>query len=236
MSMDRLYVALDQMNREEVQKLLHDSHGKIKNVKIGLEAFLKYGREFVFLIHERFKTNIFLDLKLHDIPVTVAKAIQSLEGLPIAFLTIHLTGGKEMIIEALKARDQYLPHTKILGVSFLTSLDQQNLKEMFNIELNDQAFVRLFTLASSTKIDGVVCSPHEAALVKKLNPQIITMTPGVRFQFEVDENKNIGDQKRVASVEWALTNNSDFVVMGRSLTKTNGPEELNSRLEIIAKI
>lgn len=234
--MDRLYVALDQMNREEVQKLLHDSHGKIKNVKIGLEAFLKYGREFVFLIHERFKTNIFLDLKLHDIPVTVAKAIQSLEGLPIAFLTIHLTGGKEMIIEALKARDQYLPHTKILGVSFLTSLDQQNLKEMFNIELNDQAFVRLFTLASSTKIDGVVCSPHEAALVKKLNPQIITMTPGVRFQFEVDENKNIGDQKRVASVEWALTNNSDFVVMGRSLTKTNGPEELNSRLEIIAKI
>ena len=141
-----------------------------------------------------------------------------------------------MIIEALKARDQYLPHTKILGVSFLTSLDQQNLKEMFNIELNDQAFVRLFTLASSTKIDGVVCSPHEAALVKKLNPQIITMTPGVRFQFEVDENKNIGDQKRVASVEWALTNNSDFVVMGRSLTKTNGPEELNSRLEIIAKI
>lgn len=120
MSMDRVYVAMDQMNLEEVQQLLHNSHGKMKNVKIGLEAYLKYGREFVLLIHERYKTNVFLDLKLHDIPVTVAKAIESLQGLPIAYLTIHLSGGREMIIEAIKARNQFLPNTKLLGVSFLT--------------------------------------------------------------------------------------------------------------------
>ncbi len=234
--MDRVYVALDQMDREAVQQLLHNSHGKMKNVKIGLEAYLKYGRDFVLLIHERYKANIFLDLKLHDIPVTVAKAISSLQGLPIAFLTIHLTGGKEMISEAIKARDQYLPDTKLLGVSFLTSLDNQNLKEMFDIELNDQAFIRLFKLAHETKIDGVVCSPQEAALVKNIDSQIITMTPGVRFQFEIDENKNIGDQKRVASVEWALKNYSDFVVMGRSLTKNIGPEDFQNRINIISKI
>lgn len=236
MSMDRVYVAMDQMNLEEVQQLLHNSHGKMKNVKIGLEAYLKYGREFVLLIHERYKANVFLDLKLHDIPVTVAKAIESLQGLPIAYLTIHLSGGREMIIEAIKARNQFLPNTKLLGVSFLTSLDNQNLQEMFSIELNDQAFTRLFNLAKDTKIDGVVCSPHEAKLVKDIDSKIITMTPGVRFQFEIDENKNIGDQKRVASVEWALKNYSDYVVMGRSLTNLRQPEDLNRRIEHISNL
>ncbi len=236
MSMDRVYVALDQMNHEEMVNLLLSSHGKIKNIKIGLEAYLKYGSGFLISIHKQFQVNIFLDLKLHDIPVTVSKAIASLSGLPVSFLTIHLTGGKEMIIEALKARDQYLPNTKILGVSFLTSLDNQNLNEMFNIDLNEKAFERLFKLANETKIDGIVCSPNEVKMLKNINSNIITMTPGVRFQFEIDAGKNIGDQKRVASVEWALKNQCDYVVMGRSLTKTNGIEEFNQRIDLITKI
>ena len=236
MSLKKVYVALDQMNREEVQQLLHDSHGKIKNVKIGLEAFLKYGREFVFLIHDRYQANIFLDLKLHDIPVTVAKAIAALQGLPIEFLTIHLSGGKEMIEEAIKARNQFLPNTKLLGVSFLTSLDNKNLNELFGIELNNQAFERLFKLASLTKIDGIVCSPNEVSTLKNIDSKILTMTPGVRFQFEIETGNNLGDQKRLASVESALKNGSDFVVMGRSLTKTNGLEDFHHRLDIIDKI
>jgi orotidine-5'-phosphate decarboxylase len=156
--------------------------------------------------------------------------------LPVSFLTIHLSGGKEMIEEALKARDQFLPKTKILGVSFLTSLDNKNLHEVFGIELNDLAFERLFKLASLTKIDGIVCSPNEVNLLKKIDSNIITMTPGVRFQFEIENGVNIGDQKRVASVETSLKNGSDFVVMGRSLTKTDGLEDFHKRLDLISKI
>lgn len=235
MSLDKIYVALDQMNLEEIDALMHRSHHQLKNIKVGLELFLKFGPQVVHDLHNKYKCHIFLDLKLHDIPTTVAKSIQSLKGLPITFLTIHLSGGREMIIEALKARDQYLPNTKLLGVSFLTSLSNENIIETFGIELNDQAYKRLFNLAIETKIDGVVCSPLEQELVKCLSNSILTMTPGVRFKEEIAAQNNLGDQKRIKAIEDILVNGCDYLVVGRSLTQVS-EEKLNERLKTISTL
>lgn len=236
MNMNRVFVALDQLTLDEIKSLLNSSQGKIKSIKIGLELFLKYGPEVVSFLKHDFGVNIFLDLKIHDIPVTVEKAIQSLYSLPIDFLTIHLSGGETMINHALKSADKYLPNTKLLGVSFLTSLETSDTQKVFGIDLNDTAFTRMFNLANTTNLHGVVCSPKELSLLKKINPNIIAVTPGVRFAFEIENNLNIEDQKRILSIEDTFKNGADYIVLGRSLTKTKDQDELLSRIEIIEKI
>jgi orotidine-5'-phosphate decarboxylase len=234
MSLDKVFVALDQMSEEEINVLLLDS--PIRKVKIGLELFLLYGPELIHRISTKFNVRIFLDLKLHDIPVTVSKAIKSLKGLPIDYLTVHLSGGSEMLKEALLSAKENIPSTKILGVSFLTSLENSDLMNMFGIELNDEAFSRLFKLALNNGIHGVVCSPREITLLKKIAPNIQCVTPGVRFQFEIDNQENIGDQKRILSAEDAFKSGADFIVMGRSLTKCLDRNELNKRLALLKNI
>jgi len=236
MSLNKVFVAFDQMSSDEIESFLQNSPHPIPFVKIGLELFLKHGGEFVKYIHQKYHVSIFLDLKLHDIPVTVSKAIESLSGLPIAFLTIHLSGGREMIQMALEAQSKFLPQTKLLGVSFLTSLSNENIQEVFGIELDHKAFERMFHLARDTKIHGVVCSPQEVKMVKNISTHLICVTPGVRFQFEIEQNLNIGDQKRILSVEESMKNGSDFVVMGRSLTKEKDSEELKRKLSILNSI
>ena len=187
-------------------------------MKIGLELFLKYGRELVIKINSQYNMKIFLDLKLHDIPVTVEKAIASLEGLPIDFLTVHLSGGTAMLEAAVKSRNTHVPNCKILGVSFLTSLESDDLKQLFAIEDVESAFSRLFKIAENSDIDGVVCSPHEVKLLKSNHKKLLAVTPGIRF-FDEIENSNVQDQKRVMDPKSALAVGSDFLVMGRSLTK-----------------
>ncbi len=129
---DRIIVALDNMNETEVYAFLDRSNHTYKTVKIGLELFYLLGPDLVKKIHDLYNVDIFLDLKLHDIPNTVKKAIRSLNGLPIKFLTIHLTGGRNMITEALDEASVSLPNTNLLGVSFLTSLGDQDFQEIYN--------------------------------------------------------------------------------------------------------
>jgi orotidine-5'-phosphate decarboxylase len=227
MSLKQIIVALDQMNLGEIDHFLSLPENTLPTVKIGLELFLKHGPDLVHKIHHEYKRKIFLDLKLHDIPITVERAIHSLKNLPIDFLTIHLSGGEEMLKAALNEARKSIPNCKILGVSFLTSLEEKDLTALFGITNSEEAFHRLFSLAESSKIDGVICSPHEIALVKKHFPNLLAITPGIRFSDEIQTQK-IQDQKRVASPEDALKLGADFLVIGRSLTTSTN---LSGRLK-----
>ena len=220
MSLDRIIVALDQMSLEEIDIFLKQKDNTLPFVKIGLELFVKHGPELVHRIHNNYKKKIFLDLKLHDIPVTVAKAISSLKGLPIDFLTVHLSGGEAMLKAAVAEARLSIPGCKLLGVSFLTSLEASDLKELFAIEDTDEAFLRLFKVASISGIDGVVSSPLEVSLLKRNFPNLISVTPGIRFKDEIQTNI-VQDQKRVMDPSEAFKEGSDYLVIGRSLTKTN---------------
>lgn len=227
-SLDKIIVALDQMSLEEIDSFLEKKENTLPFVKIGLELFLKHGPELVQKIHSKYNKKIFLDLKLHDIPVTVAKAISSLKGLPIEFLTVHLSGGEAMLLAAVKEASITIPNCRLLGVSFLTSLEGKDLDSLFGITDTDAAFLKLFDVASKSGIHGVVSSPHEVRLLKKHYPHLLAVTPGIRFSDEIQKDI-VQDQKRVMDPQSAFKEGSDFLVMGRSLTKTERfSERINS--------
>lgn len=220
MSLDKIIVALDQMSLDEIDTFLSRPENKLTRVKIGLELFVKYGPDLVHKIHREYKKSIFLDLKLHDIPVTVERAIHSLKNLPIDFLTIHISGGEAMLKAAVAEARVSLPGCKILGVSFLTSLEASDLSALYGIGDMNQAFLRLFKTANESGIDGVICSPLEIELVKKNYPRLLAVTPGIRFESEIESQKT-QDQKRVATPKQAFHSGADYIVMGRSLTKSS---------------
>jgi orotidine-5'-phosphate decarboxylase len=224
-SAKKIIAALDNMNSEQMIDFIKSTHHVLDFYKIGMQSFYKYGSDFLIKVKNDFQVNIFLDLKLHDIPNTVAGAIESLQGLPIEFLTLHLSGGQKMCESAVRARDKFLPKTKLLGVSLLTSLDQTDFKNLWNLDPEDVSaqMDRLLKIAKDSKIDGVVCSPHELAQIG----QITTVCPGVRFSDEISDN-NTQDQARVMSPESAFAAGASYLVMGRSLTAA---KDLKARLE-----
>jgi orotidine-5'-phosphate decarboxylase len=236
---EKVILALDNMDVPEIKSFLSNWPISQKPmIKIGLELFYKYGRSLIFELHKEFGTKIFLDLKLHDIPNTVAKAIRSLEGLPIDLLTVHLSGGEEMLKRALEEAKQALPQTKILGVSLLTSLDDKDLFTLWNIpkENIDKTFENLFLLAIKTGLHGVVCSPQELHLFpnleEKTQTSLLKVTPGIRFNDEINSGET-QDQKRVMAPEQAIKSGANYLVIGRSLTKS---KNLDKRIEHLANL
>lgn len=217
---EKIIVALDQMDLDEIDYFLRLKENTLPFVKIGLELFVKYGPDLIHKIHNEYQKKIFLDLKLHDIPVTVSRAIASLKNLPIDFLTVHLGGGEAMLNAAVSEARINIPNCKILGVSFLTSLEALDLKNIYGITNLDEAFLRLFKIASTSGIDGVVSSPHEVVLLKNNYPNLLSVTPGIRFKDEILGTK-IQDQKRVMDPVEAFNSGSDYLVIGRSLTKSD---------------
>lgn len=220
MSIKKTIVALDQMSLSEINLFLENKDNTIPTIKIGLELFLKYGPNLVHEIHQKFNKEIFLDLKLHDIPKTIEKSIQSLEGLPIKFLTLHLGGGLEMLKAAKESALKFIPNCNLLGVSFLTSLLPEDLYSIYGITQIENSFLKLFTLAHAANIEGVVCSAHELKLLKENFPKLLAITPGIRFAEESDSNLH-EDQKRVATPHKAFLDGADYIVMGRPLTKAS---------------
>lgn len=229
---NHIAVALDQMTVAEALAFVKETKNELGFYKVGLELFYLGGKEF---IHELAKENIriFLDLKLHDIPTTVEKSIQSLKDLKVDYLTLHLTGGKKMLKAARMAQEEYMPHTKLLGVSYLTSHDQEDLQSIFDI--NDSAqkessFRNLFNIAAEENIYGVVHSGEELSLANKY--PFISVCPGIRFLDEI-ETSQTQDQKRVLDPKNAfsfLTKEKNVIlVIGRSLTKCS-PRERKERI------
>tara|TARA_Y100001970_G_C14053744_1_gene760372 strand:- start:47 stop:790 length:744 start_codon:yes stop_codon:yes gene_type:complete len=238
-NIDRIILAVDDMTSSEVKELLKSwPSQKMPVIKVGLELFLKYGQPLILELFREFGVKIFLDLKLHDIPNTVAKSIRSLKGLPIEFLTIHLSGGREMIKRALEEAKIALPETKVLGVSLLTSLGKSDFKELwdFSDKQVENTFKNLFSLALELKVHGVVCSPIELKLItpleEKHHESLIKVTPGIRFEDEILQG-SLGDQKRVLSPKKAFNSGSDYLVIGRSLTKS---AQLDKRIEHLANL
>ena len=176
-------------------------------IKIGSVAFNSIGHEIVNVAAKK-GFDIFLDLKLHDIPNTVKKSIKGLALLPIKMITIHISGGKDMMIAAMEAVAG--TKIKIFGVTALTSLNNEQTKQIFKRTTSEQVNAML-DLAELVGIDGVICSPHELELVKKRR-SLLSITPGIRLQ-----NLN-DDQKRVMTPKEAINNGSDYLVIGRPIT------------------
>ena len=215
--------AIDTVDIEEANELIHKLHGHIGAIKLGLEFFTANGASGVRkLAHHHIP--VFLDLKFHDIPNTVAKAIKATAGINTFMMTVHTSGGRAMLQAAIDASMEvaYLTgkdRPLIVGVTVLTSLDQSDLN-MVGIKdnLHDQV-ERLADLASSCRLDGVVCSPYEiAALRKQFGKDFELVVPGIR-----PEGSAKGDQKRVMTPAEALNKGATYLVIGRPLTEAKDP-------------
>lgn len=221
------FVALDNLSQEQILELLPKLKDRVGGIKIGLEAYLAFGPGFVTKAKSSFGGMIFLDLKLHDIPNTVAKAIHSLKGLPIDFLTVHASGGRAMLNAAVGAAKEVLPKTTILAVTVLTSLDDEDGQQIFSLN-REQAFKKLYQVIQSAPGLGLVCSGAELELIADSN--IISMVPGIRFEHEISNNQ-IQDQKSVFTPRQALERGATFLVIGRSLTQAQNLDQALKLLE-----
>ncbi|MFY7066407.1 orotidine-5'-phosphate decarboxylase [Nocardiopsis changdeensis] len=187
----------------------------VSTVKVGLELYLRYGPEVVSAVRGASGVGVFLDLKLHDIPATVAGAARSVAGLKPAILTVHAGGGADMVRAAVEAA----PDTEIAAVTVLTSMDEKDLEQVGLLGPARDAVRRLAVLAVGAGARALVCSPQEVALVRaEVGPDITLITPGVR-----PAGADRGDQSRVATPEEAIAAGADLLVIGRPITRAPDP-------------
>ena len=220
--MNRIILALDTTNLAEAIDITQKIKNKIFTIKLGLEFFNAHGKEGIKKFNEIGITNLMLDLKLKDIPETVYKAIKALDNVRFGFLTIHGQGGKSMIDKAKKAADEIKSQPKIMMVTILTALSDEDLKAMGSNSTVNEQVEKLAKLAKETDV-GIVCSGHEAKNVRKIiGPNLLIFTPGIRMK---KDNKD--DQQRVCTPMESIKNGSDKIIMGRSLMKGNIEENLN---------
>ena len=220
--MNKIILALDTTNLDEAIDITKKVKNKIFTIKLGLEFFNAHGKEGVKKFNEMGITNLMLDLKLKDIPETVYKAIKALDDIQFGFLTIHGQGGKSMIDKAKKAASEIKSQPKIMIVTILTALGDEDLKAMGNNNTVAEQVEKLAKVAKEMNV-GIVCSGHEAKIVRKiLGPNLLIFTPGIRM-----DNDNKDDQQRVCSPIESIKNGSDKIIMGRGLMKGNIEENLN---------
>ena len=210
MKNNKIFVACDSTNISKIKNIINKTKNSklIIGYKFGLE-FLnsKKGRNFISNLKNEI---IFADLKLHDIPNTCVSTIKAIKDLKVNYLTIHISSGLKALSSAKKASGRI----KLIGVTILTSLDNKALKEIgFNKDVK-KLVLHQAKLAAKAKLDAIVCSAQEVNLVKKVFKKEI-ITPGIRF----DNSKN--DQKRIMTPKQAYNNGSDWLVIGRPITRGN---------------
>ena len=224
MKKNKIFVACDSSNVTKIKEIISKTqNSKIKiGYKFGLE-FLnsKNGRPFLSKLKNK---TIFADLKLHDIPNTCASTVKAIKDLKINYLTIHISSG----LEALKATKKVSGKIKLIGVTILTSLDNKALRDIgFNKDLK-KLVLHQARIANRAKLDAIVCSAHEVKLVKKVFKKEI-ITPGIRF------NSKSNDQKRVLTPKQAYKNGSDWLVMGRPITKGNIKKNIQNLIDHLSQ-
>ena len=218
-----IIVALDEYKKTKFEQVLDQLDPNLCMVKIGSVSFNSLGKDAVIKAANK-GFDIFLDLKLHDIPNTVKKSIEGLADLPIKMMTVHTSGGLRMLQESLNAVKD--TNIKIFGVTALTSLADEDTQTIYRCNVKDQV-LSMIQLAVQSGIHGVVCSPHELSLVKN-NSDLLTITPGIRM-------KSLGDdQARTMSPKEAIDNGSNFLVIGRPITASTNIK--NSLQEIYDSI
>jgi len=226
--MNKIILALDTTDLHQALETTKKIIDKIFTVKLGLEFFNANGKSGVQKFNNIGVNNLMLDLKLKDIPQTVYKAIKALNDIKFGFLTIHAQGGKAMIEKAKEAASEIKSQPKILMVTILTSLNDNDLKIMGNDSGVMQQVEHFAKMAKEMGV-GVVCSGHEAKMVRKiLGSNLQIFTPGVRMP-----NDNGDDQQRICTPLESIKNGSDKIIMGRSLIKGNIEENLNQVAESI---
>ena len=221
----QIIVALDFDSIEEVNTIVKLLDPEIYRLKIGKQLYAGEGPKILENLNEK-GFDLFLDLKLHDIPNTVYKTLKNLLSHKLWMTNIHLLGGEEMMQAASEAREYTKSKALLIGVSVLTSLSEKNIKNMgFKVEISE--LVKILSVnAKKNNLDGVVCSVKEVPEIKKdLGEDFITVTPGIRIQ-----QKN-NDQSRVATLEEASINGNDYIVLGRELTASNNVSKMIKKVE-----
>ena len=221
-----LCVALDLATKEENLNLVK----KIKNynvwLKVGLRTYIRDGEEFLIAlkkINPNFK--IFLDLKLYDIPNTMADAAESIMGLGVDMFNIHASAGKRAMNEVMSRIKKYDNRPIVLAVTALTSFSDEEFQEVYEKDINTKAN-QFAKDAMDSGLDGVVCSAFESASIKNITDKsFMTLTPGIR-----PFGEDAGDQKRVADIEFAHNAFVDFIVVGRPIYKSENPDEIVKKI------
>ena len=206
----KIFVACDTTSISKVKKII--KHTQTRKLKIGYKFGLEFlnsknGRSFISKLKNKI---IFFDLKLNDIPNTCMSAVKAIKDLKINYLTIHINSG----LDALKAVKKVSGKIKIVGVSTLTSLNDEKLKQTGHTQTVKNLVIKQAKLARKANLDALVCSAHEVSYIKRIFKKEI-ITPGIRL------NTKINDQKRVMTPKKAFKQGSDWLVIGRSLTKGN---------------
>jgi len=211
-----IYLALDLPRLDAAIALAQKVRGHIGGIKLGLEFFCAHGHHGV---HEVAKIGlpIFLDLKLHDIPNTVAAAMQAIHVLQPAIVTVHAGGGRAMMEDAKAAAGE---HCKVVGVTVLTSLDAADLNRVGVTDAPHEQVLRLADLAHEAGLDGVVCSGHEVGAVHKRWKDGFIVVPGLR---PAEASASTGDQKRVVTPRAARDAGASVLVIGRPISRTDDP-------------
>ena len=211
----KIIVALDYDNLDSVTNLINSIDPELCRIKIGKELFTKYGPSIVKNIHEK-GFEIFLDLKFHDIPTTVYKACISAFSLNIWMLNIHLTGGYDMAVSAMKAKKDCQSNSKLIGVTALTSLSDDDCIKIYGCKRSDQ-LKKMKDIGLEADIDGFVCSPYDINTLAAEDK--IFVTPGIRT------NSNTQDHHKVITPVKALQLGSTYLVIGRSITESLEPSK-----------
>lgn len=218
-----IIVAVDETQLDSFKQIVDSLDSNLCMIKVGSVSFNAIGHEAIQYVASK-GFEIFLDLKLHDIPNTVKKSIEGLISLPISMMTIHTSGGLEMMKIAINAVKD--TNIKIFGVTALTSLSDEDTDIIFKRTASDQVAAML-DLAQEAKIDGVVCSPHELDLVVA-RKSLLSITPGIRLSESED------DQSRVMTPNDAISKGANHIVIGRPIT--NAPNISEALLEIYNSI
>ena len=224
MKKNKIFVACDSNNISKIKEIIKKTqNSKIKvGYKFGLQ-FLNSKNGRIFLSRLKNKI-IFADLKLHDIPNTCASAVKAIKDLRVNYLTIHISSGLQALRKTKKASGKI----KLIGVTVLTSLDNKSLKEIgFNKNVK-KLVAHQARLANKAKLDAIVCSAQEVKIVKKIFKKEI-ITPGIRF------NSSSNDQRRILSPKQAYKNGSDWLVMGRPITKGNIKKNIEKLIDHLRK-
>ena len=216
----KIFIACDTVNISKVRKII--KHTQTKKLKIGYKfgvEFLnsKHGRLFISKIKNKI---VFADLKLHDIPNTCVSAVKAIKDLKVNYLTIHISSG----LDALKAVKKVSCKIKIVGVSTLTSLNNKKLQQTGHTRSVKNLVIQQAKLATKANLDAIVCSAYEVPYVKRIFKKEI-ITPGIRL------HTKINDQKRVMTPKDAFKQGSHWLVIGRSLTKGNIKNNINSLID-----
>ena len=214
----QLILALDLETREEALAMLDRLGESLKWVKVGLQLFTAYGPDFVREVADR-GYRVFLDLKLHDIPNTVAKAVQSIATLPVDLLTLHASGGGEMLRWASRARAEHAPKLNLLAVTVLTSMDEAQLRSLRVDSTTEDQVLHLADISLEAGIQGLICSSLELGPLRaRFGHGPIVVTPGIR-----PAGSTADEQKRVMTPAAAAAAGSSYIVVGRPILKAADP-------------